>query len=183
MEQPKTYRAIVNRYKGSSKEIQKYFEYLPSLIEKFPLEISLSYLFARVELAQNMMLYCGAVKLHKTHNDPTWNIVMSQHMTREQFKTLFEAVFGQPLPKNIVAKIQNAEKIRDRVMHGKIVGQQDQRDAIANVLLYAEALNEFIYNLAKFKPFGKLQGYKGRLKPLDAKTSRLVLKGLGFPMS
>lgn len=183
MEPPKTYRAIINRYKECPAEIQKYFEYLPGLIDKFPLEICLSYLFARVEMAQNMMLYCGAVKLHKTHYDPTWNVVMSQHMIREQFRNLFKAVFGQTLPKEIVDKIQNAEKIRDRVMHGKIVGQQDQRGAIANILFYAEALNGFIYNIAKFKPFGKLQGYKGRGKPLDAKTSRLVLKGLGFPVS
>ena len=104
-------------------------------------------------------------------------------MTRDQFKILFEAVLGQPIPKNILTSIQKAEKTRDRVIHGKIVLQQDQRDAIANVLSYADAINTFIYDLAKFKPFGKLQGYKGRAKPLDTKTSSLVLKGLGFPMS
>ena len=56
-------------------------------------------MFALVELAHNMTLYCAVVKLHKVESGLARIAVNKQHMTREQFKILYNAIMGDPLKK------------------------------------------------------------------------------------
>ena len=57
------------------------------------------------------------------------------------------------------------------------------REALVDVIEYAETLNAELKASAGFEPFGDLRGFKGRAKSLDDATSRLVLKGLGFTLA
>lgn len=54
------------------------------------------------------------------------------------------------------------------------------RQAILDVLDYANEYNAFVKALAAFPPFGDLRGFHGRGDRLTPATTRLVLKGLGF---
>ena len=65
LEKVKSKPGLLNFYKASTKEIREYFKHLTALIEAFPLDVALAYVFSRVELAHNMALYCGIAKLHK----------------------------------------------------------------------------------------------------------------------
>lgn len=67
-----------------------------------------------------------------------------QHLTRDGFKDIFKNVFGSPLSKETIEKLEEAKKTRDRVIHGKSVPDNELREAIANVLEYAELLNKLI---------------------------------------
>ena len=174
------WKAVKRHHAAKSAELQKYFEHLPSLIEKYPREVTLAYVFSRIEGGQNRALYCGVVKLHRAHGEVAAGILETHHLTRVGFVDHFKVIFGAPLDPNITAKIKFSEKIRDKVVHGKSVNDAEMRKAIVEALDYADDLNSFISKIADFRPFGDLRGFKGRGKPLEKSTTRWLLKGLGF---
>jgi len=178
---PGSWRGVVNRHKSASSEVGAYFQHLPKLVEELPLEVCITYMFAQVELAQNMTLYCGVVKLHRANATVARNAVDAHHLTRAGYKDLFKKVFGKDLTKAVLDPLQTAEKIRDRVMHGKSVTEAKKREAIVKVLEHAEKYNAFVDGIAGFKPYKRdLRGVKGRTKPLETSTTKWMLKGMGF---
>jgi hypothetical protein len=183
MANPKSYIGVIKHYQDKDKTIREYYEYLPSLIDDdYPFDVALSYLFARLELAQNMTIYCGIRKQHRTDVDLTDIAVENWDTTKETFESKFELVFGKPIPTTILAQRKDAQKARNNVMHGKSVDEASKRKAIADVLDYSESLNKFVQAQADFEPFGKLTGITGAASALDASTSRFVLRGMGFSM-
>jgi hypothetical protein len=137
-------------------------------------------MFSLVELAHNMTIYCGVVKIHRVDKTLARTAVDSHHMTRKGFGELYATIFGKSLKKATADKLAEAEKVRDRILHGKMVSEADKRKAVVDILEYAEAFNAEVQDLAGFKPFGSLQGFKGRAEALDKSTSRWILKGIGL---
>jgi len=117
MDIPKTYKGVIARFRQSPNEIQTYFRPSIELIAKYPWEVTLAYMFSRIELAQNMTLYCGVVKLHRAHSEVAWSAIDSLYIKRKIFEELFETVFGKPLKRKIVNKLGEAKIIRDKMMH------------------------------------------------------------------
>lgn len=179
----RTVNGVLRRYDLAPHRIRDYFKHAPTLVRDYPLEVCLSYMFSQVEVAHNMTLYCGAVKLHKADSNLTWEAIRRQHITREGFQRLFEEIYGARIPAASLTPLSAAEKVRDQVMHGKRPSEADKRAAVANVIEYAEKLNEYLSSKAGLRPFGVLRGFKGRAKPLDKKTTRWILKGIGFDLS
>jgi hypothetical protein len=177
---PKSWKGVVKRFTALPKEIRDYFKYMPALIEDFPWEVSLAYAFSRVELAHNMAIYCGAVKLHRAERTITKSVLRSFHMTRPKFREMFETVHGKPIPPSVCAFIESAEDIRDRALHGKKTSDLEHRKAHCDVFDYSEEFNSFVQSQSGFKPFDDLRGFKGRVAALDKSTTRWVLKGMGF---
>ncbi len=180
MTAPGTYLGVIQRFKRVPKEIQDYFVHLPDLAEKFPWNISISYLFGLVELAQNNTLYCGMVKVHHVNGGLTNKAIDGHPMFRSDFRKFYEAIFGEKLKPSTFNKLDEAAKIRDRIIHGKRVLEKDKRKAVVDIIDFAERFNSDVYGIAGFRPFGNLQGFKGRGQSLDKSTSRWVLKGIGF---
>lgn len=178
-----SYKALLKKYNACQPGLQAYFSHLPDLIEKYPFEVALAYLFLRTELAQNRTLYCGVVKLHHANTQVASSGLDSQHLTRDGFLELYSKVFGENLPASVSGKLKAAEKIRDKVIHGKNVTAPKMREAIWDVLDYAEHMNAHLQSKAGFQPFGDLRGFKGRGIPLDKSTSRWLLKGIGFAIA
>ena len=175
--------SVLDEYDAAPRRIREYFTHLPDLLEQgFPLDVALSYVFANVELAHNMALYCGAVKLHRANATLARRAINTHHMTRADFRKKFETVYGEPIPDEIVAELASAETVRDKVMHGKSPAEADKRQALVAVLRYAEAFNKFSASVGGVRPFGDLRGFKGRSQALDTSTTRWVLKGMGFAL-
>jgi hypothetical protein len=171
----------VNRYKNSTPEIQAYFADLPKLIECYDWEVSLGFLFIRVEKAMNTMLYCGARKIHRANADVAYRFVDAHHMTRKEFRRLFSNVFGKEIPAETTAILVEAEKVRDKIIHGKTATEVDKRKAIVRVIHYAEQMNALVHAIAGFKPFTTdLRGFTGRAESLDESTTKWLMLGLGF---
>jgi hypothetical protein len=170
--------AVLKRFANSPEEIRGYFAHLPELIKGYPWEVSIAYQFIRVERAQNRALYGGAVKLHRAHGEVAGSMLDSLHITRESFLNHYETVFGQAMPAPTVAKLKFAERIRDKTVHGKAVGDADFRQAIVDVIDYADSFNTHVNSRAGFKPFGDMRGFKGAGQPLEKTTTRWLLKGL-----
>ena len=174
---------LLKVYEGAPEKVRDYFAHLPGLVKEFPLDVAMSYAFAQIELAHNMTLYCGAVKIHRCHTDVARAAVNTHHMTRDGFKDRFKVVLGQEIPTKISKSLGRAEKTRGRVMHGKAVPEAQMRDALSEVIEYANAFNACVQDCAGFQPFGPLSGFKGRATPLPADTTRWVLRGMGFEIS
>lgn len=176
----KSIPGLVNYFESRSPDVQQYFQHLPDLIEGYPLEVSLAYAFSRLELGQNMALYSGVVKLHKTNSEVSRAAVNTHHMTRDDFKRLYKTVFGFELRKSASDALGEAEDTRDSIMHGKRTTNSEIRNALASVLDYAEAMNNQLDQGHGLRPYGSLQGFSGRSKKLGKKISRYALKGMGF---
>lgn len=101
-------------------------------------------------------------------------------MTRDGFRSRFEAVYGVKISARMLQDIQQAEKVRDSVMHGTGVSASDARGALRAILDYCESLRSLTLGVAGFSPFDDMRGFKGRAEPLDDRTTLLVLRGLGF---
>jgi hypothetical protein len=182
MEKVKSKPGLRNFFDTSPAEVKAYFEHLVPLLDAFPLDVALAYVFARVELAHNMALYCGLAKLHRADSSLAYRAVQQEHLTREGFKLKYCVVYGEAIPDAVAALIVQAEGVRDKVMHGKGATDDQMRNAIAHVLEYARGLNDCTTKLGGPKPFGDLRGFKGAGQGLEKKTTRWVLKGMGFPM-
>ncbi len=183
MTTPANRQQVIQRLENAPKKVQEYFRDLPKLIDNFPLDVALAYVFYRVELAHNMALYCGVVKIHNANSELALNAIDASHMTREHFITLFKTVFNKELSAETLGLIRDAESVRDRVMHGKTTNDNLKREAIAKVIQYAAKFNESVYAIARVRPFGNLRGFHGRGKSLSKATTRWILKGMGFLVS
>lgn len=181
MAAPATWRGVINGYYNPcEKDLKEYFYHLPSLAQNYPWDVSISYLFSRVELAHNMTIYCSVVKLHRVDSELAKIAVNKQHMTREGFRELFKSITGKSVRKDALNLIKEAEEIRDQILHGKSVTEEQKRKAVCDIIEYAKKFNDEVSSICGFKPFGSLTGFKGRAESLDKSTSRWVLKGIGF---
>ena len=177
-------RQLIQKFDDAPAQVRKYFSSLPYLLlENFPLDVALAYVFSRVELAHNMALYCCVMKIHKAEREIANSAIDANHMTRKDFLEMFKIVFDRDLPTTTSNLLKNAERVRDRVMHGKQTSDPEKREAIVKVVQYAAKFNETVYEAAQFRPFGNLRGFRGRGKSLSKTTTRWVLKGMGFPLS
>lgn len=185
MSYSKSYKGILKYYNEvTTEEIRKYFNYLPLLLNQSEIlyEVILAYLFLKIEQAQNRCLYGGIVKIHHANANFVGKIIDKQHLTRDGFQTLYKNVMGHPFPHKALEQIQNAERIRDKVIHGKDVSDDKLRIAIIACLKYAELVNDEMSSNrgAGFKPFGDMRGFKGRGESLDVRTTKWLMRGLGF---
>ncbi len=176
-------RQLIQKFNDAPTQVREHFSNLPGLLEDFPLDVALAYIFYRVELAHNMALYCGVVKIHKANKEIANPAIDANHITREDFLKMFKIVFDRDLPTTTSNLLKNAEQVRDRVMHGKRTSDPEKREAIVKVIQYATEFNEAVYAAAQFRPFGNLRGFHGRGESLTKATTRWVLKGMGFPLS
>lgn len=179
---PASKKGLVQRFRRSPIDIQTYFEHLPGLITDYPLDVALAYLSAKVEDAHLMTLYCGAVKLYKTHSDMTWKILVRQYITKGTYKDFYRTIIGRALPEPTTRMLKDAAEVRNNVLHGKGAVEADKRRAIARIIQYAISFDAYTSGLAGFHPFGDLRGFKGAAKDLGKPTTRLILKGMGFEL-
>lgn len=171
---------ILKKFRALPEDLQAYLPHFTSLAEDYPWDVSISYLFAQTELAQNMTVYGGVVKLHRVDAAVAKSTVDSHHMTRDRFRELYKIITGEGISAEAIKSAKDAERIRDRILHGKNVSESDKRKAVIAILKYAHLLNEQIFKDAGFRPFGSMQGFKGRATSLDKSTSKWVLTGMGL---
>lgn len=168
------------KLESSPAQVRRYFSELPGLLDSFSLDVALAYVFARVELAHNMALYCGVVKLHSANSEVARSTIEAFHVTRDGFLEKFKMVFGRELPGDVVGLLRDAEKTRDKVMHGKKTRDSEKRQALTNAIDYAGRFNVVVSSVGGFEPFGELRGFHGRGTSLSKATTRWVLRGMGF---
>lgn len=181
MAAPANYKQVLAHFKAKPREIQNYFPAFSDLVEGYSWDVSVSYVFARIEAVKHAAIYCGIVKLHWTDSTLTRELVDKDHMSRGRFRELFKIVYGKTIDDALLKKLGEAEAIRDKIAHGKKWTDEQARTALKDIFDFAESFNALTYNLAGFKPLGDLRGFKGRKESLPKETTRWVLKGMGIP--
>lgn len=171
---------IIRLFESFPDSFRGYFNHFPRLAKEFPWDVSIGYLFSQTELAQNMTIYGAVVRTHRVDATIARSVIDSHHMTRDRFRELYEIILDKQIDGDTVAKAKVAEAVRDRILHGKSVPESDKRKAVVSILEYANLLNEQVNSDAGFRPFGSMQGFKGRAASLDKSTSRWVLTGMGL---
>lgn len=175
------YKQLISEYDSHRKGIKEYFEHLPKLINSgFPYDVSLAYAFSRVERAHRRTLYCGIVKKFSANSSLTDDITRNLYLKREEFLGLFKSIFGVDIDPAILKHLKDAERIRDKGVHGKDPTDAEMREALKEVLDYSSEFDDYVFSLAEFRPFGDLRGFKGRAENMDKETTKLILIGLGF---
>lgn len=181
MAAPANYIQVLAHFKAKPREIQDYFPAFAALVEGYSWDVSVSYVFSRIEAVKHEAIYCGIVKLHWTDSQLTRELVDKDHMSRGRFRDLFKIVYGKPIEEGLLKMLGEAEAIRDKIAHGKRWSDEQARKALTDIFDFAEGFNDFTQNLAGFKPFGDLRGFKGRKESLPKETTRWILKGMGIP--
>ena len=176
-------RTVIEQFDSCPEEIRAYLADLPRLLDSFPLEVAISYLFTQIQRAHNAALCSGAVRVHKANRNVARAAVGAQQITREGFQIQFETVFGQPIPEEVRQELEAAQIVHDKILNGQRTPEREKREAIGHILDYARALNRFVNRLAKFKPFGDQRGSDGCAESLNKSTTRWMLKGMGFSLS
>ena len=181
MDVPGSWRGVRNRFKDAPDAVTEYFEPIPELVEHYPWEVSIAYAFSLLEKSHTRALYAGAAKLHRANTTVARSFVDDKHITRKEFQRLFRNVFGTPIPKDALETLKEAEKVRDKILHGKETQEWEKRKALVALLAYAERLDELVWDMAGFRPFAvHMRGFVGRREPLDRSTTKWLMRGLGF---
>ena len=180
MPAPANYKQVLHQFQAAPEEVRNYFPSFAELVKSYSWDVSISYVFSRVEAVKHTTIYCGIVKLHWTDSVLTRELVDRDYMSRGRFRELFKTVFGKPIKKELLDKLSEAEAIRDKVVHGKKWTDAEARTALTDVFAFAIGFNEFVTAEAGFKPFGDLRGFKGRKEALSKETTRWVLRGMGI---
>ncbi|MBU1317831.1 MAG: hypothetical protein KKG33_11865 [candidate division Zixibacteria bacterium] len=183
MTNPGSYKTVIKAYDEAQTEIQKYFPHFTDLIDRYRWDVVVSYVFARIEFAKHMTIYCGIVKLHQTDADLSWKAVTGDYLSRTRFRELFRTIFGKHISEPLLKKLESAEAVRDKHVHGKPVTPANLRKALVDTLKFAEEFNAFVYSVAQFRPFADLRGFKGAGKSLPKSTTRWILKGMNFQLN
>ena len=123
------------------------------------------------------------MKIHKASKEVAGAAIDANHLTRETFLEMFKTVFNLDLPIAVRNHLENAEGVKNRVIHGKRSPEHEKREAIMEVIQYAEKFNETVYAAAKFRPFGNLKGFQGEGQSLSKAATRWVLKGMDFSVA
>lgn len=143
----------------------------------------LAYVYFNLESGQRLALYVGAVKKYKVSTAVAWDAIDGAHINREHFQKYYESIFGKQIDKPILAKLKIAANARNKVVHGQGASTASMREAVGAALDYCELLDGEVNKLVKFPPLKSLKGFVGAMKLRDKPTSRLIMKGLGFPLS
>lgn len=178
-------KGLITLYRRCSPEVQRHYEHVPFFFEDdYPMEVAIGYVFHRLELGQRMALYCGLVNIHRADPPTAKNAIDKQHMNRKGFGELYKVVFDVEVPASAKQDIKDAEDTRDAVMHGGTVSDAKLRNAIGRVLEYTDALNNQLEKKWSMAPFrGDWRGFSWRKNKLDPRTTRYMLKGMGFGIS
>lgn len=176
------WKQVRARYEALPEEIRSYLDEYPRLLEDFSWKVTVGYVFTQLEAAHRVALYCGAAKLHRVDSELAWTAIDRWDMKRKEFSQVFKAIFDCEIGDSLAKLLRDAEEVRDKNMHGKTVQEADQRLCQIRTLDYLEGFHDLVRSTGVASPFEDLRGFKGATQPLEAKTSRLVLKGLGFPM-
>jgi len=177
----KSYKDVIRHFRAAPKRIQNYFPEFVPLVEGYDWEVSVSYVFSRVEQAKRMTIYCGITKIHRCESSLTWKLVSEDHLSRARFFELIKIVFAKKIPDNIREKLEASENVRDKIVHGMNWTDSDARKAMTQIIDFATKFNQYVKKIAGFQPFGDLRGYKGRKQPLAKATTKWILHGMGVP--
>lgn len=176
------HRTVLKKFNAHEEEVIDYFDPCSDLLtDEYRYEVVISYMFSRIEIAHREVLYFGVVKLHEVDSKLARTIINEYDLQRGDFRAKFEQIYGYKMPSELRKKIESAEKVRDRILHGRKNQEAgDMGRAILNTMDYFSGLNDLLYDKSKIRLAGDRRGFKGRGTSHNKATSRWILMGMGL---
>ena len=179
-----TIRSVRNRLSTIDADLLFHFNHLPDIVEKLGSlpDVALAYCFSALEFGHRRILYAGLMRKYRLNSELSWNAVIGHDIKRGDYPQIYASIFGNPIPTSTLSIIKPAEKIRDKMIHGKGPSTKQIWGAVITCLEYADAFNQETRTTEGFAGFGRMQGITGaKGKPtLPKDVSKLALTGLGF---
>jgi hypothetical protein len=177
----KSYKGLQKQFQALPVQVQSYLKGLePLLATPETFGVALAFVFMKLEERNHRALKCGLVRIHKCNSIKVDEALENQHFTRAYFRSVFKNVFGEEVEKTLLDWVQGAEKVRDKLIHGKGATAPELRTGISNALKYVEGLGKYVQEKTKKNPFGDLRGLAGKATLMEPVPSFWLLKGLGF---
>ncbi len=197
------YRQVEKKYNELADDDMKwYFSSFCKLVQKpanpkITWDITIAYLFMKVEQAHRMTLYALAVRKHKVARYIAAETIHECFLSRDEFPKLYKELAGEELCKDTTKYYDNAVNVRNAIMHGKgifygtPISDQVKRDAVVSILKYANLFNKQTEKIVinkqtnvkfDFKPFGKMQGFSGGTRTDDILESIKTSADLKIPL-
>ena len=186
MSPPKNYKQLLKTFQSLPSSVQNTFAEMEELLNSaLSSDIAVAYAFQTIELTRRYALYTALVRNFKLSVAATWQVVDAAHLDDQEFWKFLERAIGASFPKDLKAHLETAKAVRNKMMHGQTWSYADARTCLASVFSFMEKFSTQMQTKAGFDPCGKQSGYlaTGRGSDrLDEKRSKLILKGLGFPV-
>lgn len=181
---PATIKAVRLKLSQIDADLIFHFDHLPNIVEKLgelP-DVALAYCFSKLEFGHRRILYAGLMRKYRLDSEKSWEAVIGHDIKRNDYPEIYCRIFGNEITDATLAIIKPAEKIRDRMIHGKQPSTKQIWGAVLLCLDYAAAFNLETKASQGFAGFGRMQGITGKKgkPPLPKDVSYLALKGLGF---
>ncbi len=145
------------------------------------LNIIIFYICMRIELAQRMTLRCDAIKRHNVNVKIADETFYDTELRRKAFFARYKRLTEKSISDETKAIIESTRLLRNSIIHGddKDVTPMEKETAIYSLLEYADSLNEEVFEISGFKPFGDLTGFAGSRKaPANDADSKTTLRSL-----
>ncbi len=157
-----SYDKVLEQYHELEPPIHRYFSSIPYFADelyrnKHILNMVIFYLFMRVERAQSRMVQSVLIERFNLEKDVVKKEVPFLYLTRPQFVKLYEILANTPLDDKIIALGEDAQKIRNKIVHGDYpdVEPKEKEDICSFIFKYADLLNKQAKHDFLFEPFGK----------------------------
>jgi hypothetical protein len=175
------HRTLLKKFKQQNAKIIAYLEPCQELLENsYRHEVIISYMFSRIEIAHREALYFGVVKLHDVDSTLAAQAIDNYDLTRKDFRDKLESIYGYSLTDELKGKIINAEKIRDKILHGKRIKAGETAYAILDAVEYLAGIDQLLKTKSNILLIGDRRGFKGAKSSHSKATSRWILKGMGL---
>jgi hypothetical protein len=176
------HRTVLKKFNAHDEEVIDYFAPCSDLLtDEYRYEVVISYMFSRIEIAHREVLYFGVVKLHEVDSKLARTIINEYDLQCGDFRTKFEQIYGYRMPAELREKIESAEKVRDRILHGKKNKEAgDMGRAILDTMDYLTGLNDLLYEKSRIWIAGDRRGMMGNRASHSKASSKWILMGMGL---
>ena len=175
------HKSLLKKFNEHEEDVIEYFSpCLELLTDDYRYQVVISYMFSRIEISHREALYFGVVKLHDVEAKLARTAIDNYDLTRKDFRTKLEDIYGYRIPPELRDKIESAEKVRDRILHGKSIKKGEMGQAILDALDYFSGLNDLLYEKSEVWIAGDRRGFKGNKASHSKATSNWILKGMGL---
>ncbi len=141
------------------------------------LNIIIFYICMRIERAHRKILYCDMIKRHKINKETTDKYLDNLRLYGDRFFIVYKELLQKPdegivqtaISAETIALIKKTKDVRNKVIHGDEVRaiSKTKEKAICTLLDYAEKLNEEVFDISGFRPFGDLTNFGKSYKTDD----------------
>ena len=175
------HKTLLKRFHEHDDEVVSYFDPCAELLaSEYRYQVVISYMFSRIEIAHLEALYFGVVKLHNVDRKLASMAIDKYDLTRKDFRAKLEQIYGYQIPQALREKIESAENVRDRILHGKKIMKSEMAHAILDTMDYFDGLNDLLYDNSEIWLAGDRTGFKGRAASHSKATSNWILRGMGL---